>query len=94
MGLNRRAAKRDANEPEIIGGLEGCGWLVKQLSIPDWPDLIAFKAGRTVLIEVKDGKNEPSEGQRETAGVLMRYGVRIYLARELDGLLRSLGEIR
>lgn len=65
MTLNRYAAKRDANEPEIIKALRTVGAKVKQLPRPD---LIVRFAGRVYLMEVTNPDNkyrERDEEQRE-----------------------------
>lgn len=96
--VGRLRARRDANEGPIIRELERCGWLVQQLNIEDWPDLICFKAGRIVLVQVKNPDNrgatgKESGGQREVRLQLERKGTTIHLAKTLGALLRSLGEI-
>lgn len=50
----KQAAKRDANEPEIVAALEaaGCGvWRINQGGIPD---LLVVRAGVIYLLEVKN----------------------------------------
>lgn len=61
MGLNRYAARRDANEPDIIRGLEKCGFKVHQLREP--VDLLIWPkaGGRFGLVEVKDPRQIPSK---------------------------------
>jgi hypothetical protein len=60
MTLNRYAKRRDANEPEIIKGLQEIGCDVLQC---DHPDLIVGYRGRTFIFEVKTatGKLEPRQ---------------------------------
>ncbi len=74
MALHRRAAKRDASEPEIIEALEKCGWSVLQISVTDGPDLIVAKMNydcgmclgkRTIALEVKTGKAKLKPGQKD-----------------------------
>lgn len=64
MGL-RRAAKRDANEPEIVDALRKAGCDVARLDTP--VDLVVGRAGVNYLLEVKDGSKIPSE-RRLTPG--------------------------
>jgi Holliday junction resolvase len=54
----RRAARVDANHAEITGTLRQCGWVVHDTSGTGggFPDLVIAKAGRLVMVEVKDGK--------------------------------------
>jgi hypothetical protein len=53
----------DANHAGIRQALRQCGWWVKDMSAmgKGWPDLLAVKAGRAVLVEVKDGSKPPSD---------------------------------
>lgn len=58
----RRAAKVDANQPEIVKVLRKCGWTVLIISqLKNCCDLIVSKNGRTVAVEVKDGSKPPSQ---------------------------------
>jgi hypothetical protein len=50
----RRAAKRDAIEPDVIATLEAFGCYVWRLDQP--VDLLCGYRGRTYLVEVKSGK--------------------------------------
>lgn len=62
MSLNRRAAKRDANEPEIIRELVARGCLVMQLGKFDL--LVRLPNGKQLrMLEVKSkgGRVEPSQ---------------------------------
>jgi hypothetical protein len=53
MSLNRRAAQRDKNEPEIVAALRTAGATVLHLSIRDAPDLLVGYLGNNFLLEVK-----------------------------------------
>lgn len=88
----RTAAKRDANEPAIIQALERCGWFVRQLSDPDWPDLFIARGGRRELVEVKMPGEHLSGGQLITATKLSLFGVRVYIAHDWETLLEDLAE--
>jgi hypothetical protein len=59
----RRAAKRDANEPNIINSLRAGGWTVTQLSGKGLPDLMCMKDGEVHFAEVKmpGGKMETAQ---------------------------------
>ncbi len=61
MSLYRRAARRDANEQEIIDALEAIGASVQTISERGVPDLLVGYRGRNWLIEVKDGSKPPSK---------------------------------
>lgn len=64
MAIYRKAAKRDANEPDIITALTACGATVEQLSGKDMPDLLVGWHGLTLLAEVKVPKTgKLTEGQ-------------------------------
>ena len=49
----RRAAKRDANEPEIIRAFKARGWSVQQVSERGCPDLLVGRGRVLLLVEVK-----------------------------------------
>ncbi len=53
LSMARRAAKRDASEPEIVSTLEACGFTVFRLNEPC--DLMAGFRGVTYLVECKTG---------------------------------------
>lgn len=55
MSLHRYAAKRDANERDIIDALEKVGCAVEQLDVVD---LLVFRAGEFRLLEVKARKGK------------------------------------
>jgi hypothetical protein len=58
----RRAAKVDVNQSEIVNALRKAGCTVQSLAPigKGCPDLLVGVAGKTLLIEVKDGKKPPS----------------------------------
>jgi hypothetical protein len=51
--LVRLAAKRDANEAELVKWLREHGWYVAHCSSTALPDLICFRLGVLMLVEVK-----------------------------------------
>jgi Holliday junction resolvase len=59
----RRAAKIDANQPEIVKALGAAGCSVWSLAAvgQGFPDLIVGRQGRNYLLEVKDGSLAPSK---------------------------------
>ena len=59
----RRAAKRDASEPQIVQALEAIGALVQPLSGRDIPDLLVGFRGRLHLIECKSKGGGLEDGQ-------------------------------
>ena len=61
----RRAARIDANQPEIVDALRAIGATVAITSgLGDgFPDLVVGYGLTTLLMEVKDGKRPPSDRQ-------------------------------
>jgi hypothetical protein len=62
-GIPRRAAKRDANEAEIVEALTRCGATVVRLSQKGVPDLLVGYGGMTFLAEVKSATGKLSAEQ-------------------------------
>ena len=63
-----RAAKVDANQPEIVKALRKLGWYVLIISqLKNCCDLMISKNGRTIAIEVKDGA-KPKSTQKLSEG--------------------------
>jgi hypothetical protein len=58
----RRAARVDANQQEIVDMLRSAGCTVQSLASLGHgvPDLLVGYRGRTILMEVKDGRKAPS----------------------------------
>jgi Holliday junction resolvase-like predicted endonuclease len=56
--------QRDKAEPDVIDTLKRLGWSVLRVSVKNGPDLVASKAGRTCVIEVKTGKKALRPGQQ------------------------------
>lgn len=63
----RRAAKIDTNQPAIVHGLRKAGLSVAiTSSLGDgFPDLVVGRAGVTYLLEVKHGKGDLTDDERE-----------------------------
>jgi len=59
----RRAAKIDANQEQVVQALRAAGATVQSLAGvgKGVPDLLVGFQGKTLLMEVKDGKKPPSE---------------------------------
>ena len=76
------AARRDANERDIVSVFRKLGWSVSQAGPLD---LVIGKHGRTVLIEVKDGAKMPSQ-QRLTPSerrFIENWRGEVYIVRTL-----------
>ena len=57
----RRAAKVDDNQKEVVALFRKLGWTVLIISqLKNCCDIFVSKNGRTIAIEIKDGKKPPS----------------------------------
>lgn len=74
MSLIRRAAKRDANEDDIVTALEEHGCTVQRVSQAGIPDLLVYvpALGETAFVEVKSRLNHESKARREKQEGFMR----------------------
>ncbi len=64
----RRAARIDANQPEIVKTFRKLGWYVLIVSqLKNCCDIIVSKCNRTIAVEIKDGSKPPSQ-QKLTPG--------------------------
>lgn len=61
----RRAAKIDANQTQVVEALRSAGATVQSLAAVGQgvPDLLVGFQGKTLLMEVKDGRKPPSQRQ-------------------------------
>lgn len=65
-----RAARVDANQPEIVKAFRDLGWSVLIISqLKKCADIIVSKNGQTIVVEIKDG-SKPISAQKLTAGEL------------------------
>lgn len=80
----RRAAKRDASEPEIVNVLTRCGFTVVRMDTPC--DLLAGFRGTNFLVECKSGHKgyakSLNENQKEFAASW--NGGPVYILRSAD----------
>jgi hypothetical protein len=90
----RRAARIDANQPEIVKALRQAGATVHPLHMVggDFPDLIVGHFGVNVLMEIKDGGKPPSkrklsDGQKEFRD---NWNGPVVLVKDVEGALRVL----
>lgn len=66
----RMAARVDDNQPEIVKTFRRLGWYVLIVSqLKNCCDIIVSKGGRTIAVEIKDGKT-PKSQQKLTEGEL------------------------
>ena len=65
MPIPKYAAKRDANETEIIKALELTGASVLPISMGGVPDLLVYRRGHYYLMEVKSDKGSLTDDQVE-----------------------------
>lgn len=63
--MKRRAARIDANQPEIVAAFRRLGFAVAVTSAlgDGFPDIAISKGNRTRLVEIKDGSKVPSARQ-------------------------------
>jgi Holliday junction resolvase len=95
----RRAAKIDANQTQVVEALRAAGATVQSLAAVGQgvPDLLVGFQGKTVLLEVKDGRKPPSE-RRLTEDQLKWHGAwrggPLAVVDGVDAALRVLGAIK
>lgn len=66
----RMAARVDDNQPEIVKTFRRLGWYVLIVSqLKNCCDIIVSKGGRTIAVEIKDGR-KPKSKQKLTEGEL------------------------
>lgn len=95
----RRAAKVDANQEQVVAALRAVGATVQTLAAvgKGVPDLLVGFQGKTLLLEVKDGRRPPSE-RRLTEDQLTWHGAwrggPVAIVDGVDAALRALGVLR
>ena len=58
----KRAARVDINQSEIVAAFRKLGWYVLIISqLKNCCDIAVSKAGRTIMVEIKDGAKPPSQ---------------------------------
>lgn len=90
-GARRTAAKRDANEPEIIEVLRSAGAQVWQLSEEGIPDLLVTKNGQTILMEVKMPKGKLTPAQEKFHAEW--NGGSVFIVRSPEEALKAIGAL-
>lgn len=95
----RRAAKIDANQEQVVSALRAVGATVQTLAAvgKGVPDLLVGYQGKTLLLEVKDGRKPPSE-RRLTEDQLKWHGAwrggPLAVVDGPDAALRMLGVMK
>ena len=95
----RRAARIDANQEQIVLALRAAGASVQSLAGVGVgvPDLLVGYQGKTLLLEIKDGKKPPSE-RRLTEDQLKWHGAwrggPLAVVDSVDAALRMLGVLK
>jgi len=77
----RHAAKRDANEPEIVEALELSGWTVIPVSDTGVMDLLCIRRGVVKLLEVKGPKGKLTPAQEKTFARIHAAGGTVHVVR-------------
>ena len=94
-----RAAKIDANHEQVVSALRAAGASVQSLAGvgKGVPDLLVGFQGKTLLMEVKDGKKPPSE-RRLTEDQVRWHGAwrggPLAVVDGVDAALRMLGVMK
>jgi hypothetical protein len=88
----RRAARIDANQPEIVAALRGVGASVQPIHTlgQGVPDILVGWQGRNYLLEAKQGRGKLTEDEAEWH-VLWRGQVAV--VRSVDDALAVIGAI-
>ena len=94
-----RAAKIDANHEQVVSALRAAGASVQSLAGvgKGVPDLLVGFQGKTLLMEVKDGRKTPSE-RRLTEDQVRWHGAwsggPLAIVDGVDAALRMLGVMK
>lgn len=56
-----------------------------------FPDILVFKNGKTIFIEVKSNNGKMSEYQKDFAELIIKQGFEYYLVRSLDFVIKEIG---
>jgi len=87
----RRRARVDANHKAVTAALRDCGWHVHDTSRlgGGFPDMVIAKAGRLLMVEVKDGTKPPSaqaltEAEEDVRWHFYRKGVHVQVVTSIE----------
>ena len=95
----RRAARVDANHEQVVVALQAAGATVQSLAAVGQgvPDLLVGFQGKTLLLEIKDGKKPPS-ARRLTEQQITWHGAwrggPVAIVDGPDAALRALGVLK
>lgn len=94
--LVRRAAKIDTNQPEIVEAFRRFGCSVHPCHSlgKGFPDLVVGRAGKNLLVEIKDGQ-KPSSKQRLTPDETKWHELwegTVVVVTSVDDVVRVCGE--
>lgn len=89
----RRAAKRDANEAEIVTALRAVGAAVRHISAPGVPDLLVGYRDTNYLLEVKSTKGKLTDDEQTFFDEWHERG-HAAIVRNVDDALRVIGAIQ
>lgn len=87
----RQAAKRDANEEQIVAALRAVGASVQHLSAPGVPDLLVGFRDQNYLLEVKQAKGKLTPAEQQFSDDWRGQTV---IVRCVDDALRVIGAVR
>ena len=94
-----RAARIDANHEQVVLALRAAGATVQSLAAVGQgvPDLLVGFQGKTLLMEIKDGRKTPSERRLTQAQLKWHGGWRggpLAVVDSPDAALRMLGVLK
>ena len=95
LSIHRWAARSDDNRNAIVGALRAVGCTVYDLRRP--VDLLVGVAGRTGLVEIKDGSKPPSRRKHtkaQTDFMATWPGGPVFTVMDVDGALRAAAMLR
>lgn len=93
MSFNRYAARRDANEPELVRLARLLGVLMEKHPPLDW---WAFYRGQWIPVEIKnpDGRNRLTDKQVLFLARAKERDAPVWIWRSEDDVYQSLGAVR
>lgn len=97
--MSRRIARTDANHREVLDTVTAIGAEVLDLhSLGGALDALVGFRGRLYLVEIKDGRKQPSKrrltaAERATIERFQRIGCPVIVAESADDLLRAIGAL-